>query len=525
MRVQTKRRGKIHSARKSITEQTRLRQGFERKLYKQLVSYFVKTGNTASKEFQSGSLQLRNIQNDLSQILLPHYRAVIESFANRFVFTKQENQWERIIKNYIDRDGGERITRISATTRRKINKIISNGQVEGFGVDKIAKNIRTQMSEPFTRYRSALIARTETHNASSYTNQKVAESYGVPMKKRWVSTNDARTRKHHSAMNGVEVDIDEDFNVVYKGQTYKMKHAGDPRGGPANIINCRCVILYVEPDDFVIDEFTPQDEPMPTVDPLKPSTDITPIILTNVIARFRGKSLKDKYEQRINADTNNVQKEIINKYEKPVIDRAGKDAYYQGRPSTKLLVVHLDDSKLQDGSTYQRNLLTHEYGHHIDYVTGTDRLFWSENRKTNKIFREAFDNDKRRLGLDVKDDAYLKKLQELRDLLFTQTTVRKESRSYYWEDVDNAYNNIGSDSISDIVDAMVKGDFRYRFNTYGHSRSYWRKRDSDLFETFANLFSIYGKKEAYDLAKELFPSTTKVFEDRLKEIKKGVKTQ
>ena len=50
------------------------------------------------------------------------------------------------------------------------------------------------------------------------------------MKKRWVSTNDDRTRSHHSAMNGVEVDLEADFEVPYKGVTYKMKHAGDPRG-------------------------------------------------------------------------------------------------------------------------------------------------------------------------------------------------------------------------------------------------------------------------------------------------------
>ncbi len=265
MKIQTKRRGRILSARKSIIEQTKMRQGFERKLYKQMVSYFNSTGRQASREIQSGRVELKGLEERLSQVLLPHYRSVIESFANRFVFTKQENQWERMIRSYITTQGGAKITRISGTTRNKINKIVSDGQVEGFGVDKIAKNIRTQMSEPFTRYRSALIARTETHNASSYTNQAVAESYEVPMKKRWVSTNDDRTRSHHSAMNGVEVDIEADFDVPYKGVTYKMKHAGDPRGGPANVINCRCVILYVEPDDFVIDEDTPQDQPLPTV--------------------------------------------------------------------------------------------------------------------------------------------------------------------------------------------------------------------------------------------------------------------
>ena len=42
-------------------------------------------------------------------------------------------------------------------------------------------------------------------------------------------------------MNGVEVDIDEDF--IVNGRP--MAYAGDPRGGAGNVINCRCVILIV----------------------------------------------------------------------------------------------------------------------------------------------------------------------------------------------------------------------------------------------------------------------------------------
>ena len=50
MKIQTKRRGNLLSARKSIVEQTRLRQGFERKLYKQMVGYFSSTGRQASTD-------------------------------------------------------------------------------------------------------------------------------------------------------------------------------------------------------------------------------------------------------------------------------------------------------------------------------------------------------------------------------------------------------------------------------------------------------------------------------------------
>ena len=109
--------------------------------------------------------------------------------------------------------------------------------------------------------------------------------------------------------------------------------------------------------------------------------------------------------------------------------------------------------------------------------------------------------------------------------MFTQERVQYKKRKYLYIKTDNAFRNVGSDSLSDIIDAMVKGEFRASYKTYGHKKSYWRKRDSDLSETFANLFSIYGKKEAYDLAKTLFPSTIKIFEKRLIEIENGVTEQ
>ena len=32
-----------------------------------------------------------------------------------------------------------------------------------------------------------------------------------------------------------------------------MAHTGDPRGGARNNINCRCVIIYVDEQDVVLD--------------------------------------------------------------------------------------------------------------------------------------------------------------------------------------------------------------------------------------------------------------------------------
>lgn len=253
MKVQRKRVGQLRSARRTLIEQTRIRQSFERRLVIQLLRFFEENGEIASREYSQGRVNLLNLQNRLSQILLPHYREIIIRMNERFTFTKQETDFELFIRQFIATIGGSRITQISATTRRIINRIILNSELEGFGVAETASRIIEQTKPSFTRARASLIARTETHQAASFANQSIAESFNLPMKKRWISTNDNRTRNHHRNMNGVTVDLDEDFKVEYKGQIYPMQHAGDPRGGPANIINCRCVILYLEPDDVIVD--------------------------------------------------------------------------------------------------------------------------------------------------------------------------------------------------------------------------------------------------------------------------------
>ena len=78
--------------------------------------------------------------------------------------------------------------------------------------------------------------------------------------KQWVSTADARTRSHHANMNGVEVGIDDEFTVITDGLPIKMRYAGDYKGGPRNVINCRCTILYI---DKTPDEETQIVDPQP----------------------------------------------------------------------------------------------------------------------------------------------------------------------------------------------------------------------------------------------------------------------
>ena len=247
--------------RKEYREVNRLRNSYQRQINFRLISTFSKIGTKANDAFLYNGKQgvealSSSIRNDVATTLEPFYRQVILAFAkrtfdNRYA-QKAIQDYDGIYRQFMRDTGGTRITEISDTTRKIINKTILDNQ--SAGVAEISKAINEKMSPRFTKGRASTIARTETHTASSFAIQKQAENFEEPnMRKRWIASNDDRSRGTHLAVNGTEVGIDEDFIVGGK----RMKYAGDPRGGAKEVINCRCVIAYVEAEDVIVGEDTP----------------------------------------------------------------------------------------------------------------------------------------------------------------------------------------------------------------------------------------------------------------------------
>lgn len=251
--------GNKYSARKEITEQLRVRQAFERKLNLSLIRVFAKIGKTAKAEYslrQEVSLTNASIFQKINDILEPHYRSVIDEFGLRMTrYRKQESQFEILIREYYTIFGLTAVTNISNTTINRLSKVIVATEAEGLGVAIVADEIFKSMKGSFTKNRAAIIARTETHNAASFANHEVAKTMNLPdLQKQWVAVSDDRTRSNHAVMNGQRVPMDEDFDVPSTFGTARMSRPSDPRGGAENTINCRCVLMYVTPEDDVVDE-------------------------------------------------------------------------------------------------------------------------------------------------------------------------------------------------------------------------------------------------------------------------------
>jgi uncharacterized protein with gpF-like domain len=139
---------------------------------------------------------------------------------------------------------------MSANLANKIQLIIEDGLYGGMPLENIA-NLVSKETAVIARSRAATIARTETHGAASYANHQyyiqAQRDLGMQLNKRWLSTQDERTRPHHAAANGQIRDMNEKFDIGGA----RMDYAGDPAGGAKNVINCRCNVLYSDERDIV----------------------------------------------------------------------------------------------------------------------------------------------------------------------------------------------------------------------------------------------------------------------------------
>ena len=259
------RRGRINTRAES-RKQLVVRNNLEKRFYKNLNTLFRKFLNVQLylyKEFgiYENDIAIQSLNEDFMPLMLNQYRRTFkvmyklneDNYYNDkkaddvFIFGRSSD-FETVVNEYFKT---RQLILAGITTRmaNRISRLIEKGRADNLTLPQIAKLV-SDTYLPISRSRAALIARTETHNAASFANHSyhktVEEDLGVKMLKKWVATSDGRTRPAHASANGQIVDMNEDFIVG----GMPMGYAGDSKGGVANVINCRCVIIYADERDM-----------------------------------------------------------------------------------------------------------------------------------------------------------------------------------------------------------------------------------------------------------------------------------
>lgn len=140
------------------------------------------------------------------------------------------------------------ITETTQTTKTILKRIIKHGLDEGLSPGEIAKKIN-QARKLFNPNRALMIARTETHSGAVNSMNVAVETTDIDFSREWIAMLDDRTRGsgendefNHIKANGEKVGMKEPFTDTGE----ELDYPGDPdKGSAGNIINCRCVVVYV----------------------------------------------------------------------------------------------------------------------------------------------------------------------------------------------------------------------------------------------------------------------------------------
>lgn len=232
----------------SAAGQRAIRQEIERESQRMLLG-FQSTGEVPDSvdHYQ----RVRSLIDRLHAVAIRAFAARMEdqvkAASPREMKSSGNDLYDRLILDYLAAFGGAKIADdISRTTKLLIVRQIRSGQRNGLSNVEIVANIRARIPS-LSLARASVIARTETHNAAMYASLETAKETGVVTRKQWVAAQDDRTRAEpfsHREVTPPVVLLAEPFDVGGE----PLMYPGDASGSAANVINCRCALVYLVED-------------------------------------------------------------------------------------------------------------------------------------------------------------------------------------------------------------------------------------------------------------------------------------
>ena len=128
----------------------------------------------------------------------------------------------------------------------KVNEIVAQGIQEGLNPKQIEERLLREIPDI---KRARAISRTEATRAYNQGKKKSAQDWanqtGVNLWKLWIHGGAKEPRIQHILAQDKPIRFDQPFVFNTNGVQVLMDIPGDLNGGPAQTINCSCVVVYV----------------------------------------------------------------------------------------------------------------------------------------------------------------------------------------------------------------------------------------------------------------------------------------
>lgn len=148
------------------------------------------------------------------------------------------------VAEFIDARANMLAGQVTDTTYQAIKAALAEGVQAGEGIPDLAARLR-HVFDQASQARAVTIARTEVISAYNGAGTAVASAYGpeVVAGQEWIATRDSRTREQH---------LERDGEVVPVGRPFSggLAYPGDPSAPAGEIVNCRCTVAFLTPDEM-----------------------------------------------------------------------------------------------------------------------------------------------------------------------------------------------------------------------------------------------------------------------------------
>lgn len=191
-------------------------------------------------QFVNGLLDWKAEEGVLESILTPLWAETYDKGVENVISNYRLNAIQQPSLTSVARlRGGQRVTRVTQTTKANIQKIIADGLTQGKGKQELTEDIMIEMNTSAARAR--VIAAQECNTSLLAGNFDMAKRGGFSTKT-WHVTNLGKARDTHRELNGKSVPITEPF-VTSKGN--KLMMPCDPDCVVAEeTVNCHCFLTY-----------------------------------------------------------------------------------------------------------------------------------------------------------------------------------------------------------------------------------------------------------------------------------------
>jgi hypothetical protein len=188
----------------------------------------------------------RDLYTDIGMRFAKWYVNNFRKFITKAVDTSAfDDIWANAFASFGSAIGAERVTLVNGTARKTLTQItqrlMSDPEFMTLGAVEKGRILRNQFNQ-YSQWQAERLVRTEATAAANFAQAQAAQTIFPPeqMQKEWIASFDDRVRDTHSQADGQIVMANNTFLVG--GQP--MMFPGDPAGGAAETINCRCSVAY-----------------------------------------------------------------------------------------------------------------------------------------------------------------------------------------------------------------------------------------------------------------------------------------